>query len=324
MKKTLPLLIILVAVGVAGWWFGPWRALDDSSGLTLYGNVDIREVKLGFRVGGRLEQMHVEEGDRVAAGDLLASLESTPQRQALAVARAQVLEVSAQLNLLRQGSRPQEVEQAQARVLEAEAAWENAQQELQRQSELLEKNMSSRRVVDNALSRRDQSAARLRQARQALALAEEGFRAEDIAAAEAALAGATARREQAQTALDDTQLFAPNAGFIMTRVHEPGAMLGVGAPVYTLSLMDKVYVRAYVDEPRLGQVRPGTRVSVTTDGAGRSYSGQIGFVSPRAEFTPKSVETVELRTDLVYRLRIVVTDADAGLRQGMPVTVHLD
>ena len=324
MKKTLPLLIILVAVGVAGWWFGPWRGVDDSSGLTLYGNVDIREVKLGFRVGGRLEQMYVEEGDRVAAGDLLASLESTPQRQALAVARAQVLEVSAQLNLLRQGSRPQEVEQAQARVLEAEAAWENAQQELQRQSELLEKNMSSRRVVDNALSRRDQSAARLRQARQALALAEEGFRAEDIAAAEAALAGATARREQAQTALDDTQLFAPNAGFIMTRVHEPGAMLGVGAPVYTLSLMDKVYVRAYVDEPRLGQVRPGTRVSVTTDGAGRSYSGQVGFVSPRAEFTPKSVETVELRTDLVYRLRIVVTDADAGLRQGMPVTVHLD
>ena len=324
MKKTLPLLIILVSVGVAGWWFGPWRGVDDSSGLTLYGNVDIREVKLGFRVGGRLEQMHVEEGDRVAAGDLLASLESTPQRQALAVARAQVLEVSAQLNLLRQGSRPQEVEQAQARVLEAEAAWENAQQELQRQSELLEKNMSSRRVVDNALSRRDQSAARLRQARQALALAEEGFRAEDIAAAEAALAGATARREQAQTALDDTQLFAPNAGFIMTRVHEPGAMLGVGAPVYTLSLMDKVYVRAYVDEPRLGQVRPGARVSVTTDGAGRSYSGQVGFVSPRAEFTPKSVETVELRTDLVYRLRIVVTDADAGLRQGMPVTVHLD
>ena len=107
----------------------------------------------------------------------------------------------------------------------------------------------------------------------------------------------------------------------MTRVREPGAMVSVGSPVYTLSLTDKVYVRAYVAEPHLGRVSPGTGVQILTDAGGRSYSGQIGFVSPRAEFTPKSVETPALRTDLVYRLRIVVTDADSGLRQGMPVSV---
>jgi HlyD family secretion protein len=110
---------------------------------------------------------------------------------------------------------------------------------------------------------------------------------------------------------------------ILTRVREPGAIVGLGMPVYTLSLTETVYVRAYVDESSLGRVVPGDKLIVTTDTSDRQYTGQVGFVSPRAEFTPKSVETPELRTDLVYRLRIVVTDADDSLRQGMPVTITL-
>ncbi len=109
----------------------------------------------------------------------------------------------------------------------------------------------------------------------------------------------------------------------MTRSREPGAMLGVGAPVYTVSLAHNVYIRAYVDEPSLGLAVPGASVTIATDTLGKEYRGQIGFVSPRAEFTPKSVETPALRSDLVYRLRIVVTNADEFLRQGMPVTVVL-
>ena len=100
-------------------------------------------------------------------------------------------------------------------------------------------------------------------------------------------------------------------------------MLSVGAPVYTLSLTDTVYVRAYVSETHLGKLAPGATVYVTSDSSDRRYQGQVGFISPRAEFTPKTVETPELRTDLVYRLRIVVAEADQALRQGMPVTVEV-
>jgi len=324
MKKRILILLLLAAVGFAAfaaYWF--WPGETGQGRLTLYGNVDIREVQLGFRVPGRLEEMRFEEGDAVTAGTLLAILDQRPQRDALAVAEARVAEARARLAELRAGSRPQEIEQARARVDEAQAALQNAEKEYKRQRELTLQNLSSQGLLDNALAQRDATAARLAAAREALALAVEGARAEDITAAEAALAGAIALREQAATQLEDTRLVAPNNGIILARVREPGAIVAAGAPVYTLSLTDTIYVRAYVEEPHLGQVAPGARVTITTDSAGTQYAGQVGFISPRAEFTPKSVETPELRTDLVYRLRIVVPDADQGLRQGMPVTIRL-
>ena len=319
MKKRIVILLVLIAGGFAAYTFWPRGSGQDR--LTLYGNVDIREVQLGFRVAGRLEQMNFEEGDAVAAGTVLAKLDSKPLRDGLALAEAGMAEAEARLAVLRSGSRPQEIQQARAQVSEAGAALKNAEQEYVRQRELTGKGLSSQGLLDNALAQRDEASARLAAARQALALAIEGPRAEDITAAEAALAGAMARREQASTQLQDTELLAPNNGVVLTRVREPGAIVSAGMPVYTLSLTDTVYVRAYVDESNLGQVVPGAKLIVTTDSSAKEYMGQVGFVSPRAEFTPKSVETPELRTDLVYRLRIVIQDADDGLRQGMPVTV---
>jgi HlyD family secretion protein len=299
-----------------------WSADSANGGLTLYGNVDIREVQLGFRVGGRLQTMALEEGDGVEAGELLATLDDEPMREAVAAAEAGVLEAQARVDRAHTGSRPQEILQAEAQVREARAAVDNAAQELKRQQELTEKGLSSQHLLDAAIANHDQAAARLAANRETLALAVEGTRVEDIAAAEASLATAGAVREQVLTQLADTRLYAPSAGVILTRVREPGAIVGEGVPVYTLSLTEKVYVRAYVDEPRLGLLAPGARVLVKTDSSDRLYEGQVGFISPRAEFTPKTVETTELRTDLVFRLRIVVDDADEGLRQGMPVTVE--
>ena len=112
-------------------------------------------------------------------------------------------------------------------------------------------------------------------------------------------------------------------GIIITRIHEPGTIVSVGTPVYTLLLRNPVHIRAYVGEPDLGKIAPGTEVEITTDSTETVYSGKIGFISPRAEFTPKNVETADLRTDLVYRLRIIAKDTDNGLRQGMPVTIRL-
>lgn len=314
--------VLLVGIAVyAGWSIR--HGGEDETALTLYGNVDIREVELAFRVGGRLQEMGVDEGDRVRKGQRLAALDAGPYRDALTMAEARVAARRANLEKLQSGSRPQEIQQSRAAVREAEAAFANAERDLRRQQGLHESGGSSQKVVDAAQARHDETAARLASAREALGVALEGPRREDIAAAEAELGVALAERDQALTQLDDTGLVAPSDGTILARVREPGAMLSQGAPVYTLSLDAPVYVRAYVGEPELGKLVPGAPVSVTTDSHAKRYRGRIGFISPRAEFTPRSVETTDLRTDLVYRLRIVVTDADAGLRQGMPVTVHV-
>lgn len=314
-------VLLIVAAGYAAW--NTWRGDRDETALTLYGNVDIREVELAFRVPGRLEEMAVDEGDRVSRGQRLAALDPEPYRDALRMAEARAAARRANLAKLEAGNRPQEIQQARAALRAAEAAAVNAERDYARQQNLLESGGSSEKLVQAARALHDETAARLASAREALELALAGARAEDIAAADAELGIALAERDRAQTSLDDTELAAPSSGTIIARVREPGAVLQQGQPVYALSLDAPVYVRAYVSEPDLGKVVPGAVVFVTTDSDDQRYRGQVGFISPRAEFTPRSVETTELRTDLVYRLRIVIDEAGDGLRQGMPVTVQV-
>lgn len=251
----------------------------------------------------------------------MAGLDAKPYRDAVAAAQAEVNRRSAELDKLAHGNRPQEVAEAEADVRRAEATLRNAEADFKRKTALQTTSAASISALDAALAARDEARAALTGKQQALELMREGARQEDVAAAEAALAAAKASLAQAQTALDDTQLVSPADAVVLSRVREPGSMVGPSEAVYTLSLRNPVYVRAYVGEPNLGRVVPGTKVRLKTDSSDREYEGQIGFVSPRAEFTPKSVETTELRTDLVYRLRIVVSNADDGLHQGMPVTV---
>ncbi|HEX7061088.1 MAG TPA: secretion protein HlyD [Woeseiaceae bacterium] len=326
MSKRIRVVVVagLLLAGIAGYaFFSAWRGDRDAAALTLYGNVDIREVELAFRVPGRLEEMAVDEGDRVRQGQRLAALDAGPYRDALEMAEARVAARRANAAKLEAGNRPQEIEQARAAVRAAEAAAGNAERDFERQRDLLESGGSSAKIVQAARALRDETAARLASAREALELSLAGPRSEDIAAARAELGIALAERDQAHTSLADAELLAPSDGTILARVREPGSVLQAGEPVYTLSLDEPVYVRAYVGEPDLGRVVPGATVFVTTDSGDQRYRGRVGFISPRAEFTPRSVETTELRTDLVYRLRIVVEEAGDGLRQGMPVTVHV-
>lgn len=321
-KKLAVALAVVVVACIA--LYALWdRGRDRDQPLTLYGNVDIREVELGFRQSGRLASLSVDEGDAVEAGQVLAMLDSEPFEEALAAAQAQVAEAEAELDKQLSGNRSQDIGRAQASRDEAEAVLREAESHFVRQSRLLDSGATSQRSVDSARAARDQARALLDAAGQALDLQREGARREDIAAAQARLATARASLAQAETALADTRLTAPEAASVLTRAREPGSMLSQGEAVYTLSLRDPVYVRAYVAEPDLGRLPAGAAVEVLTDSSDKVYRGQVGFVSPRAEFTPKSVETTDLRTDLVYRLRIVIADADEGLRQGMPVTVQL-
>lgn len=303
-----------------------WLLRDNNNHdvLRLYGNVDIREVELAFRQPGRLDTMAFDEGDSVSAGEVMARLDAVPYHEKVAVAEAELRAAEAELDKLRSGNRPQEIAQAQERVRQTQATAHEAERNFKRQNSLLESGTASQRTVDVARAARDQAAANLAAAKAALSLATAGFRSEDIAVGAARVAAAEAALAQTRTALADTELVAPSDATVIARVREPGSMVASSTPVYSLSLRDPVYVRAYVSEPDLGRIAPGAKVQVHTDSSTRIYHGQIGFISPRAEFTPKTVETTDLRTDLVYRLRVVVTDADLALRQGMPVTVDVN
>jgi len=325
MKKPAVILlavVVVLAAGFGGWW---WYQSQQDKTLTLYGNVDIRTVNMSFRVGGRLASLTVDEGDTITAGQTLGELDKAPYQNALLQAQAGVSVAQAQYDLMQAGYRDEEVAQAAAAVKQAQAAYDYAQNFYNRQQGLWKSRTVSANDLENARSSRDQALATLKSAQDKLRQYRSGNREQDIAQAKASLEQAQAQLAQAQLDLHDTTLVAPANGTLMTRAVEPGSMLNAGSTVLTLSLTRPVWVRAYINEASLGEAWPGREVLLYTDGrADKPYHGKIGFVSPTAEFTPKTVETPDLRTDLVYRLRIIVNDADEALRQGMPVSVSFD
>ena len=323
-RRIAILAAVLIVLSFAAWLVHARYWKTSGGAPVFYGNVDIRDVALGFRVSGRIAAMHVDEGDAVTAGRLLASLDLQPFSNEVSLQTANVARQTANLAALEAGSRPDEVERTKADVAAREAARENASGVFARQQELSKKDFASKQAYDDAAAQLRSTEAQLKSSEQALKLIVEGPRKEEIAAARAAYEAAIAQKQVAETALGDAQLYASADGVILTRATEPGAIMASGATVYTLSLQKPVWVRAYISEPQLGLIHPGAAVQVFTDTRpGAPYEGRVGFISPVAEFTPKSVETPELRADLVYRFRVVVTNADAALRQGMPVTLRL-
>ncbi len=324
MKKFLLILILLGVAAAAAWHFrGKFH--KSAEALKLYGNVDIRGVDLGFRVGGKVSQVLKDEGDAVKGGDLLAKIDRQPYENELAGANAALAVAEADLKLKNNGYRMEDIQQARAVLEENRVVEKNTDRLRARQAGLLGGGGVSKQDLENAEAALDEARQRVKVAEAKLKQLEAGFRSEEISAAVAKVAQAKAACATAMLHLEDTELKAPSDGVVLTRALEPGAIAQAGTTVLSLSLERPVWVRAYVHENELGKVPPGTPVLLETDGnPGRMFHGKVGFVSPRAEFTPKSVETPELRTSLVYRLRIVVADSDGSLRQGMPVTVSLD
>ena len=320
-KKIILIVLAALLVGAAAWGTG-LVGPDRAGVLTIYGNVDIRTVNLSLRVGGRLEALHVDEGDTVTAGQVLGGLDREPYSIVVQQAEADAAAQKAQLSLLEAGYREEEIAQVRAELQDRQVSFDYAEKFLQRQQRLWATRAVSADDLDNARTSRNQAAAALQAAKDKLDQYETGYRSQDIETGRAKLAQAGAALSKARLDLADTQLTSPANGTVLTRAVEPGTMLTAGSTVLTLSLTRPVWVRAYVDEVNLAQVTPGRDVAVYIDAKPDApYAGRVGFVSPTAEFTPKSVQTPELRTDLVYRLRIIITDPDDTLRQGMPVTV---
>ena len=316
------LAVIAVLAALATYLWRQHGANDPNAALSLSGNVDVHQVELGFRVSGRISAVKVQEGDKVSAGQVLAELDPVPFRTDVDSAQADLAQAQAQLDKARRGFRVEEVAQARATVAQREADLENARVTLKRQEQLVAAGLVTHQQIDDAQMRVQMTEAALAAAHGQLTLELHGSRIEDIEAQEALLAAARARLEKAQTALADATLLAPSSGIISVRARELGAIVQAGQTVYTLTLNDPVWIRAYVPQPRLGRIKPGMSVKVTIDSMpGKQYQGTVGFIAPAAEFTPKTVQTEQVRDDLVYRIRVIASDPDDVFRQGMPVTV---
>lgn len=277
MKKKIITAIFLLSILGAGVFFLT-RKKTDPYELTLYGNIEIRQVDLSFQVAGQISKMLKEEGDNIKKGELLAVLDDKDYKSNL--------------------------EKADADVAKNLALKTDALSKFERQAPLAEDNTISQQDYDTLLNTKNK--------------------------ADADYKGAVAQKNYAKNQLDYTRIYAPDDGIIMVRVQEPGATVSKGQIVYSMSKTKPVWIRAYVNETDLGNIKYGMSVRVLTDtinpqtGKNREYKGYIGYISPVAEFTPKTVQSTDLRTSLVYRIRVYVDDIDDYLRQGMPTTIKID
>jgi HlyD family secretion protein len=326
MKKPLIVLIIVIAVSVTAW--AVWRVNhhDESNVLTLYGNVDIRQVSLSFEGTGRVKELRAEEGDSVKAGSVLAVLDTRTLALQAEQAKAQIEVQQQTLQRLQNGARPQETAQARSRVAAAQADAARAEQELARLEDI-SANTQGRAVsaleLDRAKAAVKVANSNLDEQRQALRLLESGSRKEEVAGAAAQFKAAKAQLALLQHDIAQGELKAPSDAVVRSRLLEPGDMAAPQRPVFALALSKPKWVRAYVSETDLGRIRPGMAARVVTDSdPAHPINGSIGYISSVAEFTPKPVQTEELRTSLVYEVRIVVDDRANVLRQGQPATVY--
>jgi HlyD family secretion protein len=322
-RRLVPASLLIVTLGA----FSLPAIWPGSGGgdrvLRLHGEIDVREARPGFDLAGRIAFLEKEEGDRVREGEPIGSLEDTFYRAQEAAARARLEAARARLAELEAGSRPQEIERARAEVAQLEALLRDADLQVGRLRQLVERRASPQADLDTAVARRDALAAQLEAARQTLSLLIEGPRRETIAAQRAEVARAEAELAAATKQLVDTVLVSQVSGVVTGRLQEPGDVVLPQTPIYTIALDVPVYARVWAPEPELGWLREGLAATILTDSGGR-FAGRVGYVSPVAEFTPKTVQTEELRTSLVYEVRVYAEPGSTGLRQGMPVTVEIE
>lgn len=329
MKKShVAVLIGLVLLGsaVAYWWLN--RDKDDAQHIVLYGNVDIRQVSLAFETAGRIKNMTVQEGDRVKKGQVLANLNTESLSIQAQQANAQLQVQQQTLNEQAAGNRPEEIAQAKAQVGSAKAQLENADKQYQRLAVLNNSSLGqavSKQEVDAAKSTMKTAEAALRESEANLQLLLKGVRKEDREAAKAQYDSTKASLDLIKYQIAQSELRSPVDGVVRARLQEVGDMTTSSKSVYTIALTDPKWVRVYANETELGQIKMGSTATILRDSQpDQPITGKIGYISSVAEFTPKTVQTEDIRTTLVYEVRIYVNDPNDQLKMGQPVTVHID
>ena len=323
-KPIIAAIVIALAGAAAAAWYLNRPA--PSNELVLFGNVDLRQVSLAFNANARIGSLRVQEGDHVKAGQVLGQLDTRTTLLQAAEAEARIAVQTQALRRLEAGSRPEEVSQSRAQTAAARADAGLARQQLERLQSIARTTAGravSQQDLDAAQARLKVAQAQLESAGKAQQLVVSGPRKEDIAQAKAQLDVSVASLAVLNHQLQEAQLKAPVDAVVRARLMEPGDMASPQRPVYTLALTNPKWVRAYVTEANLGRIKPGQPATLSTDShPDQPLDGKVGYISSVAEFTPKTVQTEELRTSLVYEIRVLADDAADRLRLGMPVTVR--
>lgn len=308
-----------------------------SDRVRVSGQVEATEVQVAALVGGRLLELTPDEGDHVAAGELVARLDAADTELALARARAERDQADAQLRLLRAGTRVEDIRQADAQLAAAQSDARAADAEVavaeadaSRFEALLESQAGTQKQRDDAAARRDVARARarsgedrVRAAQQNLARLRAGARPEEIDAARARVAAADAQIATLQKAITDAVVTTPVAGIVTERLVDVGELVQPRAPILIVTNLDQVWANVYVDEPTVPRLKIGQQATLFTDAGGPGMLGVISYISRSAEFTPRNVQTAEDRSKLVYRVKVTVDNKDGVLKAGMPVEAEI-
>ena len=327
MKRVIPIVILLAVALAASVYYYPrmTRKAALANQLTLSGNIEAHESLVGFKVPGRIVELPVEEGQQVAQDALLARLDDADYKQRVRIDEAAVGVRESNLALTLAGTRHQEVRAAQQTMIDAEADLEQKKLDNERAQQLFAKDEVTAQERDQAATALMRAEAIFKAAQQRYNEAVEGSRKEDITIARANLNEANASLGLSQVNLSYTVLRAPSAGVVTVRQAELGEVVAPGSPVVTLADLDHIWLRAYVAETDLGRIHWGQDAIITTDTyPGKQYHGRISFISPDAEFTPKSVQTTKERVTLVYRIKIDIDNFNHELKPGMPADARVE
>jgi HlyD family secretion protein len=300
------------------------------------GYVEATDVRVAPEVGGRLVKLEVAEGQRIAAGDIVGRLDTADTELAVRRATAERAQAQAQLALLQAGSRAEDIRQASAQLQSAQSEVKAAQAELdaaaadlERFESLLRTNAGSVKQRDDAKTRKDVAAARVtgaqdraRAAGDALARVKAGARPQEIAAARARVSAVDAQIASLEKNLGDAIVKSPVGGVVTSKLIDAGEMVAPHAPIVVITDLDHAWANVYVDEPLVPQLKIGQPATLVTD-AGQRIEGTITFISPKAEFTPRNVQTAEERSKLVYRIKVTADNRNGVLKPGMPVEAEL-
>jgi HlyD family secretion protein len=311
MALMLPALLLAVSCGRNG-----------KDRIVASGHVEATEVRVASETGGTVRTLAIAEGDVVARGQVLATLDSVDKHLELAQARADRDIATAQLRLFENGARREDVAAARARLESAAADLKGAETDLQRMEALEKTGAASRKALDDARTRRDVSAAAAKAAREELKRLEAGSRVEDIQAARARLASQDARMARLEEDLRDLTIESPEAGIISDKLVEVGEIISPGTPVAVVTNLADAWLTAFIAETDLGRIRLGQVAEVVTDD-GQRRNGRVTFISPRAEFTPRNVQTRDERVKLVYEIKVSLDNRDGLFKPGMPAEAVL-
>jgi HlyD family secretion protein len=308
------LAVLLIAAGC--------RENAEDGTIHASGHIEATEVRLAAKVGGRLLEAPLEEGDTVSVSDLVAVFETIDAEHQLAQARANVDAADAKLRLLLAGSRAEDLRRAEDQMAQAQAELDAARRDLDRLSGLADRGSATEKSRDDAATRKEVAERSVAAARAELDKLVAGPRRQEIEAARAQRAAAEASVAAIEQRITDATVLAPSDGVITTRIAEPGEILPAGTTIAVLTDLARPWLTVWIDEPSLSKVVLGQQVTVRVDGSDRAYEGTISFISPVAEFTPKNVQTPDERAKLVFRVKVRLDNPDGVFKPGMPADAY--